>query len=592
MKPTKEMLQSVPFRYAQDVLDGKIVTGRKIRLACERFFTWIENAEDQGFVLDHNTGMQAVNFFPTLLNHTKGKMAGKKFELAPFQQFTMYNVFGWKDQNGNRRINTVYDKRAKKNGKSAEMAGVCLYGMSFDNEAEAEIYIGATKEEQAKICWNQARSFVDGPHSNPMLRKLGFRAKQKEIWCDITNSVLRPLGGDSKTQDGINSHIAIIDEYHAHRDDSVKENLESSSVQRQQPITWHITTAGSDKNGVCKLYEEVCSDVLLGIKEDNTLWVMIHDLDDGDDWEDEANWIKANPLLHNGLSIDNLRKEYQKAVNQPSKAPNFKTKHLNMWVDAMETWVPDEVWMQGSTKVKMANFIKYGCAGGIDLSSTTDLSAWGVVSNPDPQGFRDVLVLTFCPSDTIDRRSKEDRVPYRFWKDKNYEDYLDLTDFPFDLPTTDPSGKLKLLIATQGNVVDYTVIEDYVYQFSMLLKSKWTDFDRYNSTYLVTNLGERGVEMHPFAQTITHFSMPTKEFEKLAMSGKLRHGGNPILQWSLTGAGVIQDTNENIRISKKHSTKRIDPLIATIMGLAATLTEKEEDKKKSKYSDPNAEVYV
>lgn len=592
MKPTQEMLNSLPFQYAQSVLNGDIVTGRKIKLAVERFFRWIENSEKQGFTLDHESGMGAVNFFPTLLRHTKGKMAGQVFELAPFQAFTIYNVFGWKDQNGNRRINTVYDKRAKKNGKSAEMAGVALYCMSFDQEAEAEIYIGATKEEQAKICWNQARSFVDGPHANPLLRKIGFRAKQKEIWCDITNSVLRPLGGDSKTQDGINSHVAIIDEYHAHRDDTVKENLESSSVQRRQPITWHITTAGADKNSVCKLYEDVCIDVLYGIKDDDHLWIMMHDLDEGDDWEDESNWQKANPLLHQGLSIDNLRKEYNKAVNQPSKAPNFKTKHLNMWVDSMQTWIPDEVWMANKQKVKLVNFLKYGCAGGIDLSSTNDLSAWGLISNPDDEGFRDLLILTFCPLDTIDKRSKEDRVPYRFWKNKNYSDYLDFKDFPFDLPTADPSGKLKLLIATHGNVIDYAVIEDYVMNYSLLFKSKWTDFDRYNSTYLVTNLTERGIEMHPFAQTITHFSMPTKEFEKLALSGKIRHGSHPIMQWSLTGAGVIQDTNENIRISKKHSTKRIDPLIASIMALAATLTEKEDDKKKSKYSDPNAEVYV
>jgi phage terminase large subunit-like protein len=591
MKPTKEMLQSQPFRYAQDVLDGKIVTGRKIKLAVERFFTWIENAEKQGYTLDHDSGMRAVNFFPMLLNHTKGKMAGQNFKLAPFQAFTIYNVFGWKDQEGSRRINTVYDKRAKKNGKSAEMAGVALYGMSFDQEAEAEIYIGATKEDQAKICWNQARSFVDGPHANPTLRNLGFRCKQKEIWCDITNSVLRPLGGDSKTQDGINSHIAIIDEYHAHRDDSVKENLESSSVQRRQPITWHITTAGADKSGVCKLYEDVCIDVLLGIKEDDNLWIMMHDLDDGDDWEDETTWQKANPLLGQGLSIDNLRKEYQKAVNQPSKAPNFKTKHLNMWVDAMQTWIADETWMQNKDKVRLANFIKYGCAGGMDLSTTTDLTSIAFVSNPDDKGIRDVFVLNFCPSDTIDKRSKEDRVPYRFWKDKNYKTHLDFTDFDGELYSEDPSGKLKLLIATEGNVVDYEVMERYTRAYHFLFLSKWLEYDRYNSSQIVTRLTETGVEMHPFAQTINHFSFPTKEFERLAHSGKIRHGGNPILQWCLTGAGVIQTTNEDIRISKKHSTKRIDPIIASIMALAGTLTQKEE-KEKSKYADPDAEVYV
>ena len=308
MNVTKEMQNSIPFQYAKDVLDGKIVTGQYIKKACERFFRWIDEADKKGFYLDHNEGMKVINFFPTCLNHTKGKLAGQPFILAPFQQFTMYNVFAWKESaTSKRRINTVYDKRAKKNGKSAEMAGVALYSLSFEGESEAEAYVGATKEEQAKICWNQAKSFVDGPYSNPILKQLGFRTKQKEIIFSPSNSILRLLGGDSKTQDGINSQLSIIDEYHAHKDDTIKENLESSSVNRTQPILWHITTAGVYVHGVCKQYEDVCKEVLDGAKEDDHLWVMIHDLDEGDDWEDEANWVKANPLLGQGLSIEGIR---------------------------------------------------------------------------------------------------------------------------------------------------------------------------------------------------------------------------------------------------------------------------------------------
>jgi phage terminase large subunit-like protein len=180
--------------------------------------------------------------------------------------------------------------------------------MSFEMEAEAEIYIGATKEDQAKICWAAAKNFIESPHANPALKQLGFTCKQKEIDNSNTMSFLRPLGGDSKTQDGINSHLSIIDEYHAHATDGVKENLESSSVQRRQPITWHITTAGTNIASVCKAYEDTCKEVLDGIKSDDHLWIMIHDLDEGDDWEDESNWYKANPLLGQGLEIDSLRK--------------------------------------------------------------------------------------------------------------------------------------------------------------------------------------------------------------------------------------------------------------------------------------------
>lgn len=591
METTKEMQNSVPFRYAQDVLDGKLVTGRRIRQACERFFRWIEEADEKGYYLDHATGMQAIKFFPTLLNHTKGKMAGQPFVLAPFQQFTMYNVFGWKDaETGLRRIKTVYDKRAKKNGKSAEMAGVACYGMSIENESEAEVYVGATKEEQAKICWKQAKSFVDSHHANPLMKNvLSFRCKQKEIWCDKTDSVLMPLGGDSKTQDGINAHISIIDEYHAHKDDSVKENLESSSVNRSQPITWHITTAGVYVHGVCKNYEDICKEILDRDKEDNSLWIMIHDLDDGDDWEDELNWSKANPLLGQGLSIERIRDEYIKAKNQPSKVPNFKTKHLNMWVDAPEIRIPDEIWMRNQDKVQLKNFMTGGACIGLDLSTTTDLTAAVLVSEEDEDGVRDVLPFIFCPGDTIDKRSKEDKVPYRFWKDLYLADYLDFTGIEFLKHSF--LNKVTCLTATPGDQIDYETLEEYVSWMYGAFKPKFVNYDRHNATQLVQNLTAESVKMNPFAQTILYYSAPTKEFERLAHQGKLRHGGHPILKWMLSGCVAYEDPNENIRYVKNRSTKRIDAIIALIMGLAGTTME-EKDSNESKYNNPDEEVFV
>lgn len=591
MKLTKEMQNSTPFRYAQDVLDGKVITGRCIRQACERFFRWIEEADAKGYYLDHATGMQAINFFPTLLNHTKGKMAGQPFELAPFQQFTMYNVFGWKEKKtGLRRIKTVYDKRAKKNGKSAEMAGVSVYTMSLDGESEAEVYIGATKEEQAKICWKQARSFIEGQHANPLMKRvLQFRCKQKEIWCDRTGSVLMPLGGDSKTQDGINSHLSVVDEYHAFKDDSVKENLESSSVNRSQPITWHITTAGVYVHGVCKNYEDVCKEILDGSKEDEALWIMIHDIDEDDDWEDEANWVKANPLLGQGLSIDRIRDEYVKAKNQPSKVPNFKTKHLNMWVDAPEIRIPDDTWMRNKDKVQLKNFMNGASCIGLDLSTNIDLTAAVLVSEPDEDGFIDVLPFIFCPLDTIEHRSKEDNVPYRFWKDLQLANFLDFTGT--DLDQDNFLNRVTCLTATPGNQIDYNTLEDHVTWMYNTFSPKWINYDRHNATQLVQNLIAEGLKMNPFAQTLPYYTAPTKRFEQLAHQGKVRHGGHPILRWSLSGCVAYEDPNENIRYVKGRSTKRIDPIIGLIMGLAGTEME-EKDSNESKYNNPNEEVFV
>lgn len=569
MKPTKKQLQSVPFQYAKSVQSSKLVTGKKVKKAVERFYSWIENAEKDGFILDHEAGMRAVSFFPTFLNHTKGKMQGKPFVLAPFQAFTIYNLFGWKDVKGNRRINTIYDKRAKKNGKSAEMAGLGLYCMSFDMEMEAEIYIGATKEDQAKICWEQAASFINSPVANKALAQMGFYTMQRIVGFHPTKSKMRPLGGDSKTQDGINAHLAIIDEYHAHKDDGVKENLESSSVQRRQPITYHITTAGTNIASVCKNYEDSVIEVLEGRKIDHHLWIMIHDLDEDDDWEKEENWKKANPLLGNGLDIDNLQKEFIKAKNQPSKIPNFKTKHLNMWVDAPQIWIPNEIWKRNKVDIiPLSNFSKFGSYAALDLSTTTDITAFVVVSEPDEDDFRYIRPFFFCPEDTIERRSKEDRVPYRYWRDAGF------------------------LIATPGEVVDYAIVEDVIQQQFPKLNIIRLEVDRWNATSVVTNLMEAGVEVSYFNQSIANMSFPTKTFEKLVFEGKLKHDGNPILEWMLSGCVVIADANENIKIHKGNSNKhgkRVDGIIATIMALGGSMSPKEEV---SKYSKPTDDIYI
>lgn len=569
MKPTAKQLKNPAFQYAKAVKSGKIPVGKRIKQAVDRFYQWIEDAEKDGFYLDNEAGMRAVTFFPTFINHTKGKLQGKPFELAPFQAFTIYNLFGWKDAKGNRRINTVYDKRAKKNGKSAEMAGLGLYCMSFDMEMEAEIYIGATKEDQAKICWSQAASFVNSPVANKLLLKMGFYTMQKVVGFHPTKSFMRPLGGDSNTQDGINSHLAIIDEYHAHRDDGVKENLESSSVQRTNPITYHITTAGTNIASVCKNYEESVKEVLEGRNIDHHLWIMIHDLDEDDDWEDQKNWYKANPLLGQGLEIDNIEKEYIKAKNQPSKIPNFKTKHLNMWVDAPTIWIPNEIWKRNKVKeIPLDNFTKYGSYAALDLSTTTDLTAFVALSEPDENQNRYLKAFFFCPEDTIERRSKEDRVPYRYWRDAGF------------------------LIATPGEVVDYNIIEDFIKQKFPELNIIRLEVDRWNATSIVTNLIESDLEVSYFSQSIANMSFPTKTFEKNVYEGKLLHDGNPILEWMLSGCIIIADANENIKVHKGQSNKhgkRVDGIIASIMALGGSLSPKEEV---SKYSKPNSDIYI
>lgn len=571
MTPTPEMLSSVPFQYAQSVLDGTIVTGRRIRQAVERFYRWIANAEADGYYLDHKAGMRVINFFPTCLNHTVGKLQGQPFHLAPFQQFTMYNLFGWKHKDtGLRRISTVYDRRGKKNGKTAEMAGLSLYMMSFDMEMGAKNYVGATKEDQARLCWEQAADFITSPVANPLLRKMGFLAQQKGVSFPPTKSVMRPLGGDSKTQDGINAHLAIIDEYHAHADDGVKENLESSNVMRSQPIVYHITTAGTNLQSPCKRYEDGIVEILEGRTEVHHIWIMIHEMDPEDDWNDEINWQKANPLLGNGYEIDGLRQKYAAAVLQPSKFREFKTKNLNMWVDAPEVWIPREIWDANKHDLTpeqvLEKFRTFGGYAGVDLSSNRDITAFVMLSNPDENGKRYVLPRFFCPNDTIEERSREDKVPYVDWRDRGF------------------------ITATEGNVIHYAFVEGEIYGGCVDYCIARAEFDAWQATNVIQNLMSWGVEVSTIAQVITRLSEPTKELERMIYSGELLHDGNPVMGWMLAGVKIITDRSGNIRIDKggseKNSKRRIDGIAALVNAVAGSMSPA-EDTNVSAYSDPN-----
>lgn len=577
MQLTTEIQNSIPFKYAADVKSGKIVCGLRIKQAVERFYKLIETADSKGYWLDHQKGFAVIRFFEKIIKHTKGKSAGQPFLLSPYQQFTLYNVFAWQTTNEAgktiRLIRNIYEKVAKKNGKTAGMAALSAFVKAFDKEQGAEVYVGATKEEQAKLCFNQAADFIQ---KNSVLQQLGFKVYQKEVRFLPTNSVMKPLGGDSKTQDGINSHLTIIDEYHAHKDDSVKENLESSSAARLQPITYTITTAGTNVHGVCKNFEDSCINILEGVSEDDTFLIMIHDLDKKDDWEDEKNWVKANPNLGVTVSLDFLRKEYLKAKNQPSKIPNFKTKHLNMWVDGLSEWIPSEYWNKCMQPIKEENFIKLGNFAGLDLSKKDDITAFAMISNADENGVHDLKVWCFCPLDTILKKEKEDRVPYNYWANLKRENAV--------------NDKDTYLIATPGNMIDYKEVCKVVQEQYYKNNTSWIEYDQHFATGLITEWMSQNIELSPFAQSMANFTAPTEHFETLIKTGKLRVGKNPILKWMLSGCVPKRGATNYVMLDKGKSTKRIDGIIASIMALAGAMSVEKENPK-SKWDDPETEHF-
>ncbi len=583
MLPTPEMLSSIPFQYAADVRSGKLLVGNRIKQAVERFYSWIETAEKKGYTLEHNEAIFMINLFPFLLEHTSGDMAGTPFLLSPYQQFTFYNIFAWKrfDNKGNkvRVIRKVYEKVARKNGKTAALAGLGLICQAFDEEKGAEVYVGATMEKQAKLVWTQAVNFIN---KSKRLRDLGYSHTQSEIRFPANVSIFKPVSKQFQNLDGLRPSLGILDEYHSHATDGVKQVIVSGMGSRLSPILYIITTAGFNKASVCKQYEDVCKEILEGTIEDDSTFVMIHDIDDGDDWEDEKIWAKANPNLDVSVSLDFLRTEYITAKNQPSDIPNFKTKYLNMWVEAMKVWIPTEKWENNNInknlsiksnkrkEIPLSVFEKFGAYAGLDLSTNIDITAFVILSEPDENGRHYIKPFLFCPEETIDKRSKEDKVPYRMWRDLGY------------------------LIATPGDVVDYDIIEDYIKSNFRKHNIKRLEVDRWNAGAIVNHLTEESYEVSYCSQGIANLTHPTKVFEKLVYEGKMLHDGNPVMTWMLSGCELITDNNGNIRISKGkaiQNAKRIDGIAALINAIAGHLSPKEETSKYSKPLD-ESEIYV
>lgn len=553
-------------------MDGSEVVGPYIKKAVARFYSWIDQADAKGYFLDHASGMHVILFFETFLVHTKGMKEGQPFLLSPYQQFTLYNIFAWKKYNASgqpvRVIKTIYEKVARKNGKTAVLAGVGLYCLAFDTEAGPEIYVGATKEAQAKILWEQATHFV---FKSVALRKMGMKNTQREIRFPRVLGSFRFLGGDSNTLDGLNPSLAIIDEYHSHKTDGVREVLESAMGARKEPIFYIITTAGFNKQSVCKKYEDVAKEILDGIKEDDSTFVMIHEPPADANWEDEKTWKLANPNLGQGVNLDYIRGEFVKAVNQPSKIPNFRTKHCNQWVDAAEEWIPSRIWKQNQLDpFPFEKFKQLGSYMAVDLSTTKDITAIVLVTLPEEDGTRYCWPVFFCPEDTINERSKTDRVPYRQWVDQGY------------------------MISTPGNTVDYSWVKDRIAAMYHPNGVVRVEMDPWNAHQISQDLMEIGLEVSFFSQQISHISFPTKQWETLVLNGKLKHNGNPVMEWMMAGCVIYQDANENIKVHKGNSHreggKRVDGIIAGIMALGGSLAV-ESNESKSAYTD-ESEIFV
>jgi phage terminase large subunit-like protein len=549
-------------QYVDDVLAGRTVVCKWVRQAVERHVRDLEEGPDRGLFFDEQAAKMGIAFFG-LLKHSKGEWAGQTIHLEPWQQFILWVVFGWyrddsdrwvetlpngrvQDTRGTRRFRTGYQEVARKNGKSTIAAGIGLKLLVADNEPGAEVYTAATKKDQAKITHSEATRMVK---ASPALRR-EIRVFKDNLNIENTASKYEPLGADADSMDGLNVHGAIIDELHAHKNRGVWDVLETATGSRRQPLMFSITTAGYDRQSLCWELHEYTEKILSSVVVDDSFFGIIFTLDEGDDWEDESVWVKANPNLGISKKLDDMRRLAKQAKEIPSKLFAFMRLHLNVWTQAETKWVNWNHWGACGSAVDAQGLRGRTCFGGLDLSSNTDISAFVMVFPPPVVG-DDYQVLSrfFIPEEAMVERWKRDRVPYPAWVRQGY------------------------ITATSGNVIDYEFILAQIDEDAQAYDLKEIAFDRWGATKIAQDLAELGGEkfMVEFGQGFASMSPPMKDLEKLILGHKLAHGNNPVLNWMADNLVAKIDPAGNIKPDKNKSREKIDGMVALIMALDRAL---------------------
>ncbi|UYL94201.1 terminase large subunit [Geobacillus phage vB_GthS_PT9.1] len=538
------MLKQWLIDYCHDVLNGEIVACQKHKWACERFLRDIERegTDEFPYIFDEEKALRFLKWM-TLFKHTKGKLAGKHIEPHPIQIFVFGNIYGWvHKETGLRRFKKAYWQVARKNAKSQSLSCVGSYEASAFGENMSEVYIGATKTEQSKIVWNEIKAQIQGCD----FLKGKYKIAYGKIEHLKSGSFIAALSKDAgKTGDGLNVQCGIIDEYHAHPTSEIYDVLVSGMGARPQPLMMIITTAGFNLNHPCYAVEYQYVSKILDPNnpiENDEYFVMINELDKGDDIKDEKNWEKANPILcsyEEGVNF--LRGELKAALDVPEKMRNFLTKNMNRWVDMKDNGYMDmSKWAACGQDFDLSIIEGMECTVGVDLSAKIDLTSVGFEFKKD--GKYIVLSHSFMPEDTLDRKRKTDKVPYDLWVKQGW------------------------ITTTPGAVVDYNFIKSYIKNFEQQYNVKVREIcaDPWNATQFMQDMEAEGYTVVEIRQGIQTLGSATKDFREQVYQGNVIHNNNPVLTWALSNAVTRQDANENIMLDKSKSTERIDPIAAVL----------------------------
>lgn len=493
-------------------------------------------------VYDKSAADYAVAFIENLC-HTKGTWAGKPFELIDWQEQIIRDLFGTLKPNGYRQFNTAYIEIPKKQGKSELAAAVALLLTCGDGEERAEVYGCAADRQQAAIVFDVAADMV---RMCPALSKrVKILASQKRLIYTPTNSFYQVLSAEAYSKHGFNIHGVVFDELHTQPNRKLFDVMtKGSGDARMQPLYFLITTAGTDTHSICYETHQKAKDIIEGRKIDPTFYPVIYGADESDDWTDPKVWKKANPSLDITVGIDKVKAACDSAKQNPGEENAFRQLRLNQWVKQAVRWMPMEKWDKCAFSVDEDELEGRVCYGGLDLSSTTDITAFVLVFPPlDEEDKYIILPYFWIPEDNLTLRVNRDHVPYDVWERQGF------------------------LQTTEGNVVHYGFIEQFIERLGERFNIREIAFDRWGAVQMVQNLEGMGFTVVPFGQGFKDMSPPTKELMKLVLEQKIAHGGHPVLRWNMDNIYIRTDPAGNIKADKEKSTEKIDGAVATIMAL-------------------------
>ena len=541
-------------RYATGVVEGDIVAGDLVRMACERHLMDLETGADRGLVFDCEAASRIVRW-GGMLQHTTGPMAGQPLKLEPWQEFRHGSVFGWKvRETGLRRFRSTYHQVGKKNGKTTDTGVPMLFTQLFDGEAAPQGYCAATTKDQAGLLFKEMKR---------MIKRSPFLSQYMKVWrtsieTPRTDGLIACLSRDGDSSDGINPSFLARDEMHRWTDRELADTIVESMIARDQPIDWVITTAGQDRQSLCGELRGYAESVLSGKAEDDSFFGFVAEPPADCDPADPVAWAMGNPNLGISKKIDAMQSTLRSALAIAGKMPNFRRFHLNLWTEGAQNWIAGDVWDQGLAAAPFDPARLYGRKAwvGLDLSNKIDTTAIVVAVPMD--GLIYLITYTFLPEGPkgFIQRAQTEKREYVGWRDQGW------------------------LEVHKGGTIDEDEIANRLEWIRARFDLQEVAYDPWGMKYLADKLDKRRFPMVEHRQGYASMSNPMKRFEEKVAQNKIRHGGNPVLAWQVGNVHRDEDAAENVKPNKKKSTGRIDAAVAAIMALGRA--EVGEEKRKAR----------